>query len=219
MIAMILAAGRGERMRPLTNTIPKPLLEIRGKPLIVYQIEALAKAGIKQLVINTGVMGEKISQYLGTGEEFGVSIQYSPEGDNPLETAGGIVNALTLLGKDPFIVTNADIFTDFDYSVLPKKLDMDAHLVLVKNPSHNPDGDFALKKGKILNKGEQKYTYSGIGVYSPNLFRECPSGPYPLAPLLHCSAQAEQLGGELYSGVWIDVGTPERLNEININKA
>ncbi len=218
MKAMVLAAGRGERMRPLTDTVPKPLLTVHGKPLIVHQIEALAKAGITDLVVNTGAMGKQISDYLGKGDRFDVHIQYSHEGDNPLETAGGIIKALQYLGDGPFIVTNADVYTDFDYANLPELIEMDAHIILVCNPSHNYDGDFALEQGKIVNRGEVKYTYSGIGVYSSKLFQNCPSGPYPLAPLLRQSAQAGHLSGELYEGMWTDVGTVERLRDINNSK-
>ena len=218
MRAMILAAGRGERMQPLTNNIPKPLLEVLGKPLIVYQIEALVLAGIERLVINTGISGHLIQKHLGHGEAFGVQIDYSDEGDEPLETAGGIVKALPLLGNDPFIVTNADIFTDFNYTSLPDNLMGDAHLVLVNNPTHHPEGDFALETGKVINDGSEKLTYSGIGVYQSDFFKNCPPGQYPLAPLLHQSAQANRLTGQYFEGFWCDVGTPERLNELNKNK-
>lgn len=218
MRAMILAAGRGERMRPLTNNIPKPLLEVAGKPLIVYQIEALVLAGIDRLVINTGILGDQIKNRLGHGEAFGVKIDYSDEGDTPLETAGGIIKALPLLGEDPFIVTNADIFTDFKYASLPDCLHFDAHLVLVNNPSHHPEGDFVLEYDKVKNEGSEKLTFSGIGIYQPHFFKNCPSGPYPLAPLLRQSAQANRLTGQYYEGFWCDVGTPERLNQLNKNK-
>ncbi len=213
--AMILAAGRGERMRPLTDKTPKPLLEIADKALIVYQIEALELAGIRDIVINTGRLGDQIQYHLGTGEAFGVQINYSDEGENILETAGGIIQALPLLGDDPFIVTNADIFTDFDYQTLPEQLDSDAHLVLVNNPQHNLQGDFALENGRIIDKGSAKLTYSGIGLYHPHFFKDCNPGRAPLAPLLHQSAQANDLTGQQYDGLWSDVGTPERLAEIN----
>jgi N-acetyl-alpha-D-muramate 1-phosphate uridylyltransferase len=215
MFAMILAAGRGERMRPLTDKVPKPLLEIAGKALIVYQIEALELAGVKNIVINTGHLGDQVQYHLGTGEAFGVKIAYSDEGKDILETAGGIIQALPLLGDDPFIVTNADIYTDFDYQLLPEQLDSDAHLVLVNNPPHNPQGDFVLKKGRILEEGIEKLTYSGIGLYHPKFFKKCNPGRSPLAPLLHQSAQANDLTGQHYKGMWSDVGTPSRLEEIN----
>lgn len=218
MIAMILAAGRGERMRPLTDTVPKPLLEVAGKPLIVHQIEALGLAGIEMIVINTGRLGDQIQYHLGTGESFGVSILYSEEGDEPLETAGGIVKALPLLGNEPFIVTNADIYTDFDYLTLPELVDSNAHLVLVDNPPHNPEGDFALEDGQLQNEGPQRLTYSGIGLYSPRLFKNCALGKLPLAPLLRQSAQENRLSGQSFTGFWRDIGTPERLNEVNKNR-
>jgi N-acetyl-alpha-D-muramate 1-phosphate uridylyltransferase len=215
MMAMILAAGLGERMRPLTNKTPKPLLKIAGKALIVYQIEALVSAGVKKVIINTGPLGEQIHENLGNGNSFGIQIEYSDEGDAPLETAGGIIKALPLLGEAPFIVTNADIFTNFDYRTLPKQLDSDAHLVLVNNPPHNPDGDFALENGRITGKNTNKLTYSGIGLYQAKYFDNCQPGPSSLAPLLHRSAEANALSGQHFTGDWIDVGTPERLKEIN----
>jgi MurNAc alpha-1-phosphate uridylyltransferase len=213
--AMILAAGRGERMRPLTDVVPKPLLEIAGKALIIYQIEALESAGIKNIVINTGHLGEQIQYELGTGASFGVDILYSDEGENILETAGGIIQALPLLGEDPFIVTNADIFTNFDYCLLPKQLDSDAHIVLVDNPAHNPEGDFAFEKGRVLAQGKQKLTYSGIGLFHPHFFKNCNPGRLPLAPLLLQSVRAKRLSGQCFTGLWNDIGTPARLKEIN----
>jgi len=213
--AMILAAGRGERMRPLTDKVPKPLLEIAGKALVVYQIEALATAGIENIVINTGYLGEQIQYELGSGSSLGVQIQYSDEADDILETAGGIIKALFLLGDNPFIVANADIYTDFDYTSLPAQLDSDAHLVLVSNPTYYPKGDFAFDKGQIIAQGSEKLTYSGIGLFHPRFFKNCHPGRAPLAPLLHHSAQAHRLSGQHYKGAWSDVGTPERLEEIN----
>jgi N-acetyl-alpha-D-muramate 1-phosphate uridylyltransferase len=212
---MILAAGRGERMRPLTDKIPKPLLEIAGKPMIIHQIEALESAGVKDIVINTGHLGEQIQYELGTGATFGVDILYSDEGEDILETAGGIIQALPLLGDDPFIVTNADIFTDFDYFTLPSEPDFDAHLVLVNNPPHNLEGDFALENGRVLEQGSLKLTYSGIGVFYPHFFENCNPGRAPLAPLLHQSSQAQRLSGQHFTGLWSDIGTPARLKEIN----
>jgi len=217
MFAMILAAGRGERMRPLTDKFPKPLLEIAGKPFIIYQIEALVSAGIEKIVINTGHLGGQIRDRLGSGDKFGVPIHYSDEGDELLETAGGIIKALPLLGDAPFIVTNADIYTDFDYRSLPRQLDSDAHLVLVNNPPHNPEGDFVFENGQILGEGTEKLTYSGIGLYHPRFFKNCNLGRQPLAPLLLQSAQSNKLSGQHFNGYWSDVGTPERLEEINDN--
>ncbi len=214
MFAMILAAGRGERLKPLTDEIPKPLLEVNGTALIVYQIQALAKAGCKELVINLGHLGHKIRSRLGSGEHFDVKIHYSDEGSLPLETAGGIIKAMPLLGEDPFIVTNADIYTDFDYRLLPKSFNADAHLVLVDNPPHNIEGDFALDNGRVLNQGKTMLTYSGIGLFRPKFFSDCPMGRYPLAPLLRQSADKGCLSGQHFSGNWCDIGTPERLQEI-----
>lgn len=219
MIAMILAAGRGERMRPLTDTVPKPLLEVAGKPLIVHQIEALESAGIERVVINTGRLGDQIQYHLGTGVSFGVSIVYSAEGEEPLETAGGIVQAMPLLGKEAFIVTNADIYSDFDYQSLPTQPESDAHLVLVDNPAHNPDGDFALENGQIHNDGLQRLTYSGIGLFYPHFFESCVPGRSPLAPLLRQAATENRLSGQHYQGYWRDIGTPERLDEVNKENA
>jgi MurNAc alpha-1-phosphate uridylyltransferase len=215
MRAMILAAGRGERMRPLTDKVPKPLLEVAGKALIVHQIEALEEAGIREIVINTGHLGEQIQYELGTGSSFGVDIYYSDEGENILETAGGIIKALPLLGEDPFIVTNADIYTDFDYQSLPEEPDYDGHLVLVDNPPHNLEGDFAFENGRIIEQGKQKLTYSGIGIFYPHFFENCTPGRAPLAPLLHQSAKAKQLSGQHFTGFWFDIGTPARLMEVN----
>ncbi len=202
-------------MRPLTDSVPKPLLEVKGKPLIVHHIERLVSAGIKTIVINTGHLGSQIHQCLGTGESFGVSINYSDEGDELLETAGGIVKALPLLGNAPFIVTNADIVTDFDYSLLPDQLVSDAHLVMVDNPKHNMDGDFALEKNQLHNEGQHRLTYSGIGFFSPRFFKDCVPGRRPLAPLLRQSAEAGKLTGQHFKGEWRDIGTPERLEEAN----
>lgn len=212
---MILAAGRGERMRPLTDTVPKPLLEVRGKALIVYQIEALEAAGVTELVINTGHLGEQIQYELGTGSHLGVDIVYSDEGENILETAGGIIQALPLLGDDPFIVTNADIYTDINYRELPEFPDFDAHLVLVDNPPHNLKGDFFLENNRIQPQGTKKLTYSGISIFYPHFFENCRPGRAPLAPLLHQAAQEKRLGGQHFTGKWLDIGTPERLSELN----
>ena len=219
MRAMILAAGRGERMRPLTDTVPKPLLEVNGKALIVYQIEALETANIKELIINTGHLGEQIQYELGTGNHLGVDIVYSDEGENILETAGGIIQALPLLGDDPFIVTNADIFTDFDYATLPEEPDYDAHLVLVDNPAHNLKGDFFLENGRVLQQGSLKLTYSGISIFHPHFFEDISPGRAPLAPLLLKAAQEKRLGGQHFTGEWLDIGTPARLKELNDNFA
>ena len=212
---MILAAGRGERMRPLTDKIPKAMLEINGKPLIAYHVEHLAQAGIVDIVINHAIFGEQIEAYLGDGDQWGVRIRYSPESDQPLETAGGIRQALPLLGKAPFLVINADIWTDFPFRQLTEpqadRVGL-AHLVLTSNPVHNKQGDFALAKGWVKNAGKPMFTFSGIGVYQPEFFMDCPSGVVPLVPMLRQAAARQQVSGEYYAGEWFDIGTPERLH-------
>lgn len=219
--AMILAAGRGERMRPLTDSIPKPLLEVGGKPLIQWHIERLAKAGFRELVINHAHLGSLIELALGNGSRFGVSIRYSPEGE-ALETAGGIANALPLLGDEPFLVVNGDVYCDYDFAALGPKLEemaageLDAWLVLVDNPSHHPVGDFTLADSKVLDQGEHKLTFSGIGCYRPSLFAGIPRGDKAkLAPLLRQSMAQGRVGGEHFTGRWVDVGTPQRLRELD----
>ena len=214
---MILAAGRGERMRPLTDLVPKPLLLVRGKSLIEWHVERLAQAGFCDLVINHAHLGHKIEAALGNGERFGVSISYSPEAD-ALETAGGIANALKFLGEEPFLVVNADIFTDINYASLAGKLTSRqlAWLVLVDNPLHHPSGDFALDHAKVQEEGEHKLTYSGVGVYRPELFASVAQGSKArLAPLLRSAMATGRVGGEYHCGMWTDVGTPQRLEELN----
>ena len=216
MKAMILAAGRGERMRPLTDTTPKPLLTVAGKALIEYHIEALAKAGITELVINCAWLGQKIIDKLGDGKQYGVNIVYSDEGKQALETAGGIIHAMDLLGNDPFIVINGDIWCDYDFSKLPKKPVGLAHLVMTNNPEHNPQGDFVLQNDGFLKAdGDNRLTFSGIGVYKPALFAGFPEGKLPLAPLLRSAMQNNKITGEKHPGKWQDIGTPERLDELN----
>ena len=214
MKAMILAAGKGERMRPLTDHLPKPLLTIAGKPLLQYHIEALAAAGVKELVINHALMGKKIEDYFGNGEAFKVHICYSAEGDVPLETGGGILRALPLLGGAPFIVVNADVWTDYDFSRLPDEPPGLVHLVLVNNPPHHPGGDFQLSGKQVGEAGEERFTYSGIGLYRPELFTGAKKTRFPLAPLLRTTMRKGQVSGELYTGLWLDIGTPERLQEV-----
>ncbi|RMG27542.1 MAG: nucleotidyltransferase family protein [Gammaproteobacteria bacterium] len=208
---MILAAGRGERMRPLTDTTPKPLLEAGGRPLIVWQIEALRRAGITELVINLGHLGERIREALGDGRSLGVHITYSPEPPGALETGGGIRRALPWLGPGPFVVVNGDVWTDYDYRRLPADPDALAHLVLVDNPPHHPEGDFVLRDGRVLVSGTPRLCFAGIGVYRPELFEEAPTGRFPLAPLLRRAMAAGRVTGEHHRGHWSDVGTPERL--------
>ncbi len=213
--AMILAAGRGERMRPLTDRTPKPLLQVGGKPLILYHVEALARAGIVDLVVNHAHLGEQIEAFLGDGGDWGVSISYSPEPPGALETGGGIFNALPLLGDAPFLVVNGDIWCDCDFSRLSCPPGRLAHLVLVENPEHNPAGDFQLQDGKIVNEGDSRLTFSGIGLYRRGLFAGCEPGAFPLAPLLRKAADDGLVSGEWYRGDWRDVGTPGRLEELD----
>jgi MurNAc alpha-1-phosphate uridylyltransferase len=217
MKAMILAAGKGERMRPLTDKIPKPLLEVAGKPLIVWHIEKLAKAHFKEVVINHAYLGEMIEAYLGNGSKWGLKIQYSREG-SPLETAGGIKKALSFLGDEPFLVVNADIFTDLDYITL-KNMNLDnfkGHLVMVKNPPHHMKGDFVLKHNKIELEGSNKLTFSGLAIYRPEIFEEINmESVAKLAPILKKLIDAGCICGEEYHGLWFDIGTPKRLEEIN----
>lgn len=216
MKAMLLAAGRGERMRPLTDTTPKPLLRAGGKPLITWAIEQLRAAGISEIVVNHAHLGEQFARTLGNGESLGVSIQYSAEG-TALETAGGIVLALDYLGELPFIAAAADIFCDFDFARLLNQPGGDdlTHLVLVDNPAHNPAGDFALNGSRVQNDGPARLTFSGIGVYRPALFAGIARGAkHALAPLLRRAADAGQVSGEWHRGRWRDIGTPERLAEL-----
>lgn len=211
---MILAAGRGERMRPLTDTIPKPLLCAGGKPLIEYHVEALAEAGFGTLVINHAHLGKQIEQVLGDGRRWGISIAYVAEPPGALETGGGIHNALPLLGSGPFLVVNADIWTRFPFQDLARKPEGLAHLVLVDNPVQHPDGDFVLNAGKVVDTGHPRLTFSGIGVYRPELFSGCSAGRFPLAPLLRKAMQAQAVTGEHFAGDWFDIGTPERLEAL-----
>ena len=215
MKAMILAAGKGERMRPLTLTTPKPLVRAGGVPLIEYHLRALAAAGFTDIVINHAWLGQQIEDYLGDGARYGVSIQYSPEGE-PLETGGGIFRALPLLGEEAFVVVNGDIWTDYDFSVLHQPINGLAHLVLADNPNHHPAGDFALVDGQVHDgqPDAPTLTYSGIAVLHPQLFDGCESGAFKLAPLLRKAMADGQVTGERLNGHWVDVGTHERLAEV-----
>ncbi|MGR8933620.1 MAG: N-acetylmuramate alpha-1-phosphate uridylyltransferase MurU [Gammaproteobacteria bacterium] len=215
MKAMILAAGRGDRMRPLTDRTPKPLLAVGGKPIIVRTIEALAAAGITDLVINVAHLGSQIVAALGTGAQFGVNIVYSDENAAALETAGGIVKALPLLDKQPFLVVNGDIACDYPFARLRNRRFDLAHLVLVANPEHHPNGDFGISNGWVKDGAQPSYTYSGIGLYSPELFAACRPGKVPLAPLLRTAMRDNRISGEYYAGFWTDIGTPQRLHEID----
>lgn len=221
MKAMILAAGRGQRMRPLTDHIPKPLLKVGGKPLIVWHIENLAKAGFKELVINYAHLGEQIERRLGNGQEWGLSIEYSPE-KVALETAGGITNALHLLGKSAFLVVNGDTYTTFNFANCQIKVaamvekNQSAHLVLVDNPEQHAEGDFTLDEHLVGFEGAQKLTFSGIGIYKPGLFKAIkPGEPAKLAPLLRQAMMQQQVSGEHFKGEWHDIGTPERLKALD----
>ncbi len=214
MKAMLLAAGRGERLRPLTDTIPKPLITLAGKPLIVHLIESLHRAGIRDLVINHSWLGDQIVQFLGDGSKLGVDIQYSPEARGALNTGGGIFKALALLGEGPFIACNTDIWTDFDFSHLPGELQGLAHLVMVNNPVQHQKGDFALQDGRIHEGPGSRYTYSGIGLYRPELFRDCRAGAFALTPLLRTAISQNLVSGELHDGEWRDLGTAQRLADL-----
>jgi MurNAc alpha-1-phosphate uridylyltransferase len=216
MKAMILAAGRGERMRPLTDHTPKPLLPVLNKPLIEYHIERLAEAGYQDLVINTHHLGEYIRSHLGRGDRFKTTIHYSDEQPEALETGGGIFQALPFFGNEPFLVINGDVWCDHSLSP-PKMKSTDlVHLVLVDNPSHNLSGDFALQNNRISNDGSHRFTFSGIGWYRAALFSGCRAGRFSLVPLLREAANNNQMSGEFYSGQWMDIGTPQRLSELEL---
>ena len=228
MRAMILAAGHGTRMRPLTDHTPKPLLQVGGKPLIVWHIENLKKAGFENIVINIAWLGEQIPKALGNGSQFGVNLYYSDEqNEGALETAGGIVKALPLLSPsqkadEPFLVVNGDVWCDFPYTNQnPLKGNDQAHIILVNNPEHNLAGDFAYFKSRVgveadvESNSPDKFTFSGIGYYRPALFKDLPKGKLALAPELRKAMQREKVSGELFTGDWRDIGTPERLNELD----
>ena len=211
MKAMILAAGRGERLRPLTDHTPKPLLEAGGRRLIEYHLHALAEAGFREVVINLAHLGDLIEDFLEDGARYGLRIHYSREGRHALETGGGIFHALPLLGTAPFLVINGDVWTDYPYARLRRAPAGLAHLVLVPNPPFHPRGDFTLANGRVGNEVTGRLTFSGLGVYRPELFAHCSGGAFPLAPLLRKAATAGKVSGECHSGAWLDVGTPERL--------
>lgn len=211
MRAMILAAGRGERMRPLSDRCPKPLLVAGGRPLIEHLILALAAAGVHELVINLAWLGGQLRAALGSGAGLGVSIRYSEEPPGALESGGGVRRALPLLGDEPFLVVNGDLWTDFPFASLPRAPAGLAHLVLVPNPEHHRQGDFALCGGRVRAEGAPRFTYAGIGVYRRALFEREIAVRFPLAPLLRRAARADRISGEIYTGGWMDVGTPQRL--------
>lgn len=218
MKAIILAAGKGERMRPLTLTTPKPLLPAGGKPLIVYHLENLRHAGFRDIVINHAWLGAQIETTLGKGEAFGLAIRYSAESE-PLETAGGIQQALPLLtdqGDDWFLVINGDIWSDLDLASLIPPTDADALLVLANNPTHHPDGDFCLRDdGMVSASGDQRLTFTGVSLLHRRLFENLPPGRAKLAPILHAAIAGQRVRGLHHSGQWLDIGTPERLQELD----
>jgi MurNAc alpha-1-phosphate uridylyltransferase len=217
----VLAAGRGERLRPLTDTIPKPLVAVAGKPLIVYHLEALARAGVRDVVINLSWLPHQIRTALGDGSAHGVRITYTDEGPMALETGGGIFNALHLLGPGPFLVVNGDTFTDIDFATLLAGADADARsgalarLVLVPNPIQHPGGDFGLAGDLVVERDTDRFTYSGIGLFWPELFAGCEPGKFPLLPLFKRAMAAGRLRGQLHRGEWNDVGTAQRLAELD----
>ena len=215
MKAMILAAGRGERMRPLSDNLAKPLLKVKGKSLIVYQIEALVKAGITDIVINLSYQGEQIQQSLGDGTRFGAHIAYSHEGDSALGTGGGIKRALTLLGSEPFLLLAGDIWTDYPYQQLITKTASLAHLVLVPNPVFHPVGDFGLTAAGLVTDDDSKLTYACIAVLNPGLFDCCNGEVFALGDVLRHAIANNEVYGELYKGAWDNVGTPEQLRQLD----
>ncbi|MGI0118405.1 N-acetylmuramate alpha-1-phosphate uridylyltransferase MurU [Zooshikella sp. RANM57] len=222
MKAMLLAAGEGQRMRPLTLITPKPLLPVNGQPLVTYSLQRLAQSGITDVIMNTSHLAEKVEQTLGDGQQFGVHIQYSRE-QQKLETGGGIFKALPLLGQDPFLVVNGDVWCNYPFAVLEKQKQQLqdehklAHLVLVPNSPHHPEGDFYLvDEGHIALSGsaEQRFTYSGISVLHPDIFAGCKPGVFSLTPLLRDAIRQGKVTGELYLGEWLDIGTPDRLQQL-----
>jgi len=208
---MILAAGRGERLRPLTDQIPKSLVEVRGKSLLERHLENVKSSGIETVVINLGWLGDRIVQRIGSGSRYGLEVIYSQEGDNILETGGGIHKALPLLGSEPFLVVNADIYTDMAVPNVTLADDHLGHLVMVPTPDYRDHGDFDLIDGLVRNSQNSMYTFSGVAIYRPEFFADCEEGRFPLAPMLREAADGGRLSGSLYNGLWADIGTPERL--------
>lgn len=208
---MVLAAGRGERMRPLTDRVPKPLLPVAGEPLVGHQLRALASAGVREIVMNCAWQPDVLQEALGDGRAWGVSIRYSIEPWPALETGGGIFQALPLLGPGPFLLVNGDVWSDFPPGALELPAGMLAQLVLVPNPSHNRAGDFGLVDGRVVPDAEPRLTYGGMAILSPALFTACEPGRFPLAPLLRAAALEGKVSGVFHDGGWVDVGTPERL--------
>ncbi|MCP1339413.1 nucleotidyltransferase family protein [Idiomarina sp. M1R2S28] len=220
MRAMILAAGRGNRMRPLTDNQPKPLLPVAEKPLLGYHLEKLASAGVNEVVINHAWHGEQIEDFVGDGSQWGLQVSFSVEPEGGLETAGGIIKALPLLGEDPFWVINGDIWTDWDYRDLPTDLEKGllGHLIMVDNPIHHSNGDFAIENGLLVNgenENDARKTFSGVGLYRKELLAPYPEGKQPLKPFFDRAIDKKQLAASYHDGFWTDVGTPERLHQLN----
>ena len=212
---MILAAGQGERLRPLTETTPKALVEVRGRSLLERHLDSLKAAGIETVVINLGWLGEMIADRIGSGHAYGLNVVYSQEGENILETGGGIHRALPMLGREPFLVVNADVYTDMPLPPAGLAETDVGHLVLVPRPAHKPQGDFDLQDGRVCESRNSAHTFSGVAVYRPEFFAGCEPGRFPLAPMLKAAAREGRLAGSLYEGLWEDVGTPERLADLN----
>jgi MurNAc alpha-1-phosphate uridylyltransferase len=216
---MVLAAGRGERLRPLTDTLPKPLVVVGGRPLISWHLAALARAGVREVVVNLSWLGEQLRAALGDGREFGVAIRYSEEGPVPLETGGGILRALPLLGPEPFLVVSGDVWTDIDFARVTLEPDALAHLVLIPNPPHHPRGDFGLEGELVVSAAHERFTYANVGLYRPEFFAGCTAARFPLLEPLTRAIAAGRVRGELHRGQWCDVGTPERLAALNAKLA
>ena len=214
MKAMVLAAGRGERMRPITDTVPKPLVRVGGRPLIAWHLAALARAGVREVVINLSWLGEQLRTALGAGADFGLRITYSEEGPVPLETGGGIFRALPLLGPEPFLVLSGDIWTDIDLGGVQLEPEAHAHLVLIPNPPHHPRGDFGLEGNVVVQRDSERLTYANVGIYRPEFFAGCAAGRFPLLEPLNRAIGARLVRGEVHRGAWSDVGTPERLAQL-----
>jgi N-acetyl-alpha-D-muramate 1-phosphate uridylyltransferase len=215
MKAMLLAAGRGERMRPITDSLPKPLVQVGGRALIAWHLAALSRAGIRDVVVNTSWLGERLRATLGDGREFGVQITWSDEGPVPLETGGGIFRALPWLGPAAFLVVNADVWTDVDFGSLSLGPESHAQLVLIPNPPHHPRGDFGLDGDLVVDRDSERLTYSGVGIYRPEFFAGCSPGRFPLLPLLNRAIAARRVRGQVHRGEWCDVGTAERLARLS----
>jgi len=214
MKAMVLAAGRGERMRPITDTVPKPLVRVGGRPLIAWHLAALARAGVREVVINLSWLGEQLRTALGAGADFGLRITYSEEGPVALETGGGIFRALPLLGPEPFLVLSGDIWTDIDLGSVQLEPEAQAHLVLIPNPPHHPRGDFGLEGNVVVQRDSERLTYANVGIYRPEFFAGCAAGRFPLLEPLNRAIAARLVRGEVHRGAWSDVGTPERLAQL-----